>query len=101
MRKKIKKATPVQYHDGLSQLRPNAGGIDVGASEVWVDVGNRDAEPTRMFETYGRLAEELWDPDSGDGIDRSVLDSGMSDPGIERDRSLFSECSAGEKCEWA
>ena len=52
MRKKIKKAIPVRYHDGLSQLRPNAGGIDIGASEVWVDVGNKDAEPTRMFETF-------------------------------------------------
>ena len=43
MRKKIKKAIPVRDHDGLSQLRPNAGGIDIGASEVWVDVGNKDS----------------------------------------------------------
>ena len=63
MRKKIKKAIPVRYHDGLSQLRPNAGGIDIGASEGWVDVGNKDAEPTRMFETFtadlNRMADWL------------------------------------------
>ena len=35
MRKKIKKVIPGRYQDGLSQLRPNAGGIDIGASEVW------------------------------------------------------------------
>src|SRR5215831_3301475 len=47
------------------------------------------------------VCDALWDPDRGDGIDRSVLDSGLSDPGIERDRSLFSECQTGEKCQWA
>jgi hypothetical protein len=36
--KKIKKVIPVRYHDGLSQLRANAAGIDIGASEIWVDV---------------------------------------------------------------
>ena len=33
MRRKIKNAIPVRYHDGLSQVRPNAGGIDIGGSE--------------------------------------------------------------------
>src|SRR6266481_3251973 len=61
MRKKIKKAIPVRYHDGLSQLRPNAGGIDIGASEVWVDVGNKDAEPTRMFETFTADLNQMGD----------------------------------------
>jgi len=108
MRKNIKKAIPVRYHDGLSQLRPNAGGIDIGASDVWVDVGNKDAEPVRKFETFTADLNRMGDwlkscgiPDRGDGIDGSVLDSGKSDSGIERDRSLFSECAAGEKCEWA
>lgn len=50
--KKIKRVIPVRYHDGLSQLRPNAGGIDIGAREIWVDVGRKDAEPIRRFESF-------------------------------------------------
>jgi hypothetical protein len=50
--KKLKKVIPVRYHDGLPQLRANAAGIDIGASEIWVDVGNKDAEPVRIFETF-------------------------------------------------
>jgi len=107
MRKKIKKATPVRYHDGLSQLRPNAGGIDVGASEVWVDVGNRDGEPTRMFETFTADLNRMGDWLKSCGIQTVAMES----TGVywipvcqilesKGDRSLFSECSAGEKCEW-
>src|SRR5438094_568142 len=36
MRKKIKKAIPVRYHDGLSQLRPNAGGNDIGVLRAYM-----------------------------------------------------------------
>src|SRR5438552_3961423 len=73
MRKKIKKAIPVRYHDGLSQLRPNAGGIDIGASEVWVDVGNKDAEPTRMFETFTADLNRMGDWLKSCGIGRRFL----------------------------
>jgi hypothetical protein len=38
MRKKIKKAIPVRYHDGLSTLRPNAGGIDIGGRSESIDL---------------------------------------------------------------
>src|SRR5499433_2682822 len=75
MRKKIKKATPVRYHDGLSQLRPNAGGIDVGASEVWVDVGNRDGEPTRMFETFTADLNRMGDWLKSCGIQTVAMES--------------------------
>jgi transposase len=52
MGKKSRKATAPKYDEGLPQLRANAAGIDIGASEIWVDVGNKDAEPVRRFETF-------------------------------------------------
>ena len=75
MRKKIKKAIPVRYHDGLSQLRPNAGGIDIGASEVWVDVGNKDAESTRMFETFTADLNRMGDWLKSCGIQTVAMES--------------------------
>lgn len=47
-----KKTTNVRFHDGLPQIRANAAGIDIGASEIWVDVGNKDTESVRRFETF-------------------------------------------------
>src|SRR5262249_42475982 len=53
MRKREKKATPIRFHDGLQQLRKDAGGMDIGAREIWVDVGmENDAEPVPRFETF-------------------------------------------------
>jgi transposase len=59
MGKKTKKATAVRYYDGLPQIRANAAGIDIGATEIWVDVGNRDSEPIRQFETFTAELEEM------------------------------------------
>ena len=75
MRKKIKKAIPVRYHDGMSQLRPNAGGIDIGAGEVWVDVGNKDAEPTRVFETFTADLNRMGDWLKSCGIETVAMES--------------------------
>ena len=75
MRKKIKKAIPVRCYDGLSQLRPNAGGIDIGGSEVWVDVGNKDAEPTRMFETFTADLNRMGDWLKSCGIQTVAMES--------------------------
>ena len=75
MRKKIKKAIPVKYHDGLTQLRPNAGGIDIGASEVWVDVGKKDAEPIRMFETFTADLNQMGDWLKSCGIETVAMES--------------------------
>src|SRR5262249_2745283 len=37
----------------LKPIRLDAAGVDVGASEIWVDVGiENDAEPVRRFETF-------------------------------------------------
>src|SRR5436853_6769175 len=75
MRKKIKKAIPVRHDDGLAQLRPNAGGIDIGASEVWVDVGHKDAEPTRMFETFTADLNRMGDWLKSCGIETVAMES--------------------------
>src|SRR5262249_10443796 len=75
MKKKIKKATPVRYHDGLSQLRQNAGGIDIGASQVWVDVGSKDPEPTRMFETFTADLNRMGDWLKSCGIQTVAMES--------------------------
>jgi hypothetical protein len=37
MSKSVKKATPTRFHEGLHQLRKDAGGMDIGAGEIWVD----------------------------------------------------------------
>jgi hypothetical protein len=34
MRKSEKKATPIRFHEGLQQLRKDAGGMDIGAREI-------------------------------------------------------------------
>src|SRR5882762_11806865 len=48
--------------------------------------------------SHGRLAEQLWDPDGGDGINRRVLDSDLPDFGIEGNRSRAGECTTRQKC---
>jgi transposase len=67
------KATVEQQ--GLPQVRMNAGGIDIGASEIWVDVGDKDDEPVRRFETFTvdltRMAEWL----KGCGIETVAMES--------------------------
>ena len=53
MRKSEKKAKPIRFHEGLQKLRKDAGGLDIGAREIWVDVGvENDSEPVRCFETF-------------------------------------------------
>jgi transposase len=76
MSKSVKKATPIRFHEGLQQLRKDAGGMDIGASEIWVDVGlENDSEPVRRFETFtadlNRMAEWLIDC----GIKTVVMES--------------------------
>src|SRR5215468_7929290 len=76
MSKSVKKATPIRFHEGLQQLRKDAGGMDIGASEIWVDVGlENDSEPVRRFETFtadlNRMAEWLIDC----GIKSVVMES--------------------------
>src|SRR5262249_696696 len=52
------------------------------------------------FESDGRLAEELWGRESGDGIDRRVLGSGIEEGGGKR---MYSDIGSpgGPKCYFA
>lgn len=53
MSNRKKKPVKIRFHEGLSPVRTDAGGIDVGSREIWVDVGiERDSEPVRRFETF-------------------------------------------------
>jgi transposase len=53
MTKVESKQRKVRFHEGLKPIRLDAGGLDVGASEMWVDVGiENDADPVRRFETF-------------------------------------------------
>jgi transposase len=48
-----KKQPKVEWTDQLPRIRPNASGIDVGASEHWVSVPvGRAAEPVKRFGTF-------------------------------------------------
>jgi hypothetical protein len=53
MRQGKAKTVKIVVHEGLRQIRTTAAGIDVGASEIWVDVGvENSAEPVQRFETF-------------------------------------------------
>ena len=73
----------------LPVIEPNAAGIDIGATQVFVAVpADRDPEPIRCFETFTvdleRLADWLQEcgiKNRGHGIDRCLLDSVVPDSG--------------------
>jgi len=53
MARNRRKQSRIGFHEGLDQIREDAAGIDVGAKELWVDVGRKkDSEPVRRFESF-------------------------------------------------
>jgi transposase len=53
MSKAERKQPKMRFHEGLKQIRRDAAGLDVGADEMWVDVGiENDEESVRRFETF-------------------------------------------------
>lgn len=53
MTKQERKQRTVRSYGELKPIRHDAAGLDVGATEIWVDVGiENDNEPVRRFETY-------------------------------------------------
>lgn len=51
--KRKRKAVQVPKLESLKQINPNAAGVDVGASELYVCVPeDRDAKPVRVFQTF-------------------------------------------------
>jgi len=73
----------------LPVLHPDAAGIDIGASEVFVAVpADRDPEPVRSFATFTKDLNALADwlqklPCSfgSDGVDQRLLDTAVPDSG--------------------
>ena len=73
-------------------MNPNAAGIDIGATEIYVAVpADRDPEPIRMFATFTQDANRLadWLQQCGVrtvamGVHRSLLGSVDGYPGIAR-----------------
>jgi transposase len=62
--------------EDLPVLHPDAAGIDVGASELFVAVpGDRDAEPVRSYPTFTRDLHELADWLQGCGIRSVAMES--------------------------
>jgi len=60
----------------LPVLHPDAAGIDVGASEIWVAVpADRDLEPVRSFETFTRNLNSLADWLQACGIRSVAMES--------------------------
>jgi transposase len=60
----------------LPVLHPDAAGIDVGASEIFVAVpADRDAEPVRSFETFTRDLNSLADWLEACGIRSVAMES--------------------------
>jgi len=53
MRHGQKKQRPAQVDENMPAMNPNAAGIDVGSTEVWVSIPpDRDPEPIRRYETF-------------------------------------------------
>ena len=79
--------TKVPLPPQLKRVNLDAAGIDIGAAEHWAAVPpgrNTEGQDVRRFGAFtgelcalGGLAEAMWDPDSGDGIHRSLLDSAL------------------------
>jgi hypothetical protein len=84
MARNSKKKT--QEQKSLPFIQPDAAGIDIGATEIYVAVPEeRDIRPVRKFATFTEdlhaLADWLSNQNGGHGIDRSLLDRPFPDPG--------------------
>lgn len=76
MTSRKKKQSKFVGDESLPPIRPNAAGIDVGASEHWVSVpSDRDSEPIRRFEAFSRDLNKLADWLKECGIDTVAMES--------------------------
>jgi transposase len=65
----------VRYYEGLPQIRANAAGMDIGAEEIWVDVGNKDEEGVRKFGTFTADLNEMAEWMKRCGIETVAMES--------------------------
>ena len=94
-----------RFDERLPQIRSAAAGIDVGGSEIWVDVGSRDPEPVLKFATFTADLHELADWLNHCGIDTVAMES----TGVywipvcqilesKGDRGRAGECATRQEC---
>ena len=93
MRKRHRhKRNPPSRHIAPATIRPDAAGIDVGATEVYVAVNSeRDPDPVahvlylhRRTGTVGRVVVRMRRQNRRHGVDRRLLDSAIRHPGGPR-----------------
>jgi transposase len=65
----------VRYYEGLPQIRANAGGMDIGAEEIWIDVGDKDEEGVRRFGTFTADLNEMAEWLKRCGIETVAMES--------------------------
>ena len=73
--KKDGRKTTVRYYEGLPQIRANAAGMDIGATEIWGDVGNKDREGVRQFGTFTADLNEMAEWLERCGIESVAMES--------------------------
>jgi hypothetical protein len=73
--RKDRRKTTVRYYEGLPQIRANAAGMDIGAKEIWVDVGNNDEEGVRKFGTFTADMNEMAEWLKRCGIETVAMES--------------------------
>ena len=87
-------------------LRPNAAGIDIGATEIYVAVpSDRDSEPVRSFPTFTEDLHRLADWLKACGIETVAMeatgvywDPVVPDSGSARVRGVPGQCSVLPEC---
>ena len=67
--------TRVRYYEGLPQIRANAAGMDIGAKEIWVDVGNKEEPGVRKFGTFTSDLNEMAEWLKRCGIETIAMES--------------------------
>jgi transposase len=73
--RKDRRKTTVRYYEGLPRIRDNAAGMDIGAEEIWVDVGNKDEEGVRRFGTFTEDLKEMAEWLKRCGIETVAMES--------------------------
>jgi len=71
-----KKQNRIRVNEDMPVINPNAAGIDVGSSEIWVSISpERDEEPIRRYETFTRDLYAMADWLKQRGIDSVAMES--------------------------
>jgi len=90
----------------LPILNPDAAGIDIGATEIYVAVPpGRDGEPVRSFQTFTADLRPLCQwlqmcqiRTVANGIHRGLLDTAATDSGDCRPGGVSGECTSRQEC---